>query len=442
MEMRGRLNIFQRTMLQWDSFHPYNAVVLIKLPGRLNGERLRASLDAVIERFGIGAFSFDRTLGTYEYPDGQYQVELRVIPGGEDCRQTVHNEVGLQLNRRFIGEGGTVTPVRFFAVEGEGFFYLGLVYFHVIADGYSIFRVIRDIVGCYKGETHPTEAQQPDLYPEIYTDLFKRRPLLFFLKGLTLPAFVSGLRRACKPFAMYHTHDQSIAYHSMTCDRQFATVLPAAAKKWGVTQHDIFLAIIFKVIAPFVPSKKVTDRKRKMALGSVINISRDLGIDLSRSFGVFLSSFAVSHSDPAGRPLETLAREIRALTSGIKKRRKYLVTLFEQWMGLKWMPFLPREQKIKFYPKNYPLWAGVTNVNYAALLDDVPGAGGLVLSAAAPTGPNCPVVFAITRGRETIDIGLSYRVEVFTREEIEKIEVDFLRYTREIAMIIQMEEGI
>jgi hypothetical protein len=331
--------------------------------------------------------------------------------------------------------------VRFFVVEGEGFFYLGLVFFHVIADGYSIFRVIRDIVGCYRGRTHPSEVQQPDLYPEMYIDLFKRRPLLFFLKGLTLPAFVSGLRRACKPFAMYHTHDQSVGYHGMTCDRQFAMALPAAAERWGVTQHDIFLAMIFKVIEPFVPSKKVTDRKRKMALGSVIDISRDLGIDLSRSFGVFLSSFTVSHSGPAGRSLEALARDIRAATSRIKKRRKYLVTLFEQWMGLKWMPFLPREQQMKFYPKNYPLWAGVTNMNYASLLGDAPGTEGLVLSVAAPTGLNCPVVFAITRGRETIDIGLSYRVEVFSRDEIEKIEVDFLRYAGEITMIMQTEEG-
>lgn len=439
--MRGRLNVFQRTMLQWDSYYPYNAVFLMKLPGRLNEERLRASLDTVIGRLGIGTFSFDSVRGTYEYPGGQPQVELRVVPGGGDSRQAVDDEVGLQLNRRFVREEATVAPLRFFAVEGEGFFYLGLVFFHVIADGYSIFRVVREIVGCYAGRSLPQELQQPDLYPGTYTGHFRQRSLLFFLKGLTLPAFVSGLRRACKPYAMYHTHDQSVGYHGMTCDRQFATALRAAAEKWGVTQHDIFLAVIFKVIAPFVPSKKVIDRKRKIALGSVINITRDLGIDPSRSFGVFLSSFTVSHDSPAGIPLEALARDIRAATSGIKKRRKYLVTLFEQWVGLKWLPFLPREQQMKFYPKNYPLWAGVTNMNYASLLDDAPGGGGMVLSAAVPTGPNCPVVFAITRGRETIDIGLSYRVEVFSRDEIEKMGKDFMRYTGEITVLMQSEEG-
>lgn len=440
--MRGRLNVFQRTMLQWDSFYPYNAVFLMKLPVRLNEERLRASLDTVIERLGIGTFSFDRVRGTYEYPGGQVQVELRVVPGGGDIRQAVHAEIGLQLNRRFAAEEATVAPVRFFAIEGEGFFYLGLVFFHVIADGYSIFRVVREIVGCYAGPSLPQEAQRPDLYPGTYINNFRQRPLFFFLKGLTLPAFASGLRRACKPYAMYHTHDQSAGYHGMTCDRQFATALSIAAEKWGVTRHDIFLAIIFKVIAPFVPLKKVTDTKTRMAVGSVISITRDLGIDLSRSFGVFLSSFTVSHDSPAGIPLEALARDIRAATSAIKKRRKYLVTLFEQWVGLKWLPFLPREQQMKFYPKNYPLWAGVTNMNYASLLDDAPGAGGMVLSAAVPTGPNCPVVFAITRGRETIDIGITYRVEVFSGDEIETMGKDFLRYAKEITMLMQGEEGI
>jgi len=411
----------------------------MKVPCRLEGERLRASLETAIERYGIGALSLDRVRGTYEYLNSLPAVELRFIPGGEDCRQAVDDEVGLQLNRRFVGEEGTVSPLRFFAVDGEDFFYLGLVFYHVIADGYSIFRIVRDIIDCYRGSPYPPELQQPDLYPETYINLFRRRPLLFFLKGLMLPAFVSGLRRACKPYAMYHTHDQSVAYHRMSCDHQFAAALSAAAKRWKVTQHDIFLAIIFKVTAPFVPSKKVTDRKKKMALGSVINISRDLGIDPSRSFGVFLSSFTVSHASSADRSLEALARDIRAMTSGIKKRRTYLVTLFEQWMGLKWMPFLPREQQIKFYPKNYPLWAGVTNLNYATLLDGVPDADGIVLSVAVSTGPNCPVVFAITRGRETIDIGLSYRVEVFSRDEIGKIEVDFLRYSREITIMMQRE---
>ncbi|MBA4371386.1 MAG: hypothetical protein C0402_00840 [Thermodesulfovibrio sp.] len=450
--MRGRLNIFQRTMLQWDSFHPYNVVFLMKIPGRLDQEKLRSSLDSVIERFRIGEFSFDRTLGTYEYAgeyageyaDRQPKAELRIIPEGEDCLQAVRNEVGLQMNRRFEDKQGKVSPVRFFAVEGEGFFYLGLVCFHVIADGYSIFRIIRNIIGSYSGGPLPKEA--PEIYPETYGSLFRQRPLLFFLKSLTLPAFVSGLRRSCKPFAMYHTHDQSVAYHSVACSHQFAAALTEATGKWGVTRHDIFLAIIFKVIAPFVLTKKVTDRKKKVALGSVINISRDLGIDHNRSIGVFLSSFTVSHAGPAGRSLEALAQDIRRTTAVIKKRRLYLVTLLEQWLGLKWMPFLPREQQMKFYPKNYPLWAGVSNMNYTGLLDELPGGGEIPISFAAPTGPNCPIVFAITRGKKTIDIGLSYRVEVFSRDEIETIGNDFLRYAKELTMTMTMtmnkEEGI
>lgn len=104
--MRGRLNIFQRTMLQWDSLYPYNAVILMKVPCRLEGERLRASLETAIERYGIGALSLDRVRGTYEYLNSLPEVELRFIPGGEDCRQAVDDEVGLQLNRRFVGEGG------------------------------------------------------------------------------------------------------------------------------------------------------------------------------------------------------------------------------------------------------------------------------------------------------------------------------------------------
>lgn len=441
MALRGRLNIFQQTMLQWDDIYPYNAVGLVRVAARLDRQRMKAALKLVLERYGLGKISLDGSHERYGYLPDTDEIELDVIAGTGDAVEQVQQEVELQLNRRFIRHSDQanpsnpikpVSPFRFFAVEGEGFFYLGIVYFHVIADGYSLSLLVRDIVHQYLGVTVGT-AVIPDLYPETYLNLFRKKSYLRLLKGLSFPAFMTGLRRACKPYGMYHTHDLGVECRLLTCDPSVAPGLKKAAASWGVTQHDIFLAIVFRALAPFVSRKKVRDRKKKIALGSVINISRDLGIRQTRAFGVFLSSFAVSHPEPAGRSLEVLAKEIQATTSGIKKKRKYLVTLFEQWLALRLVPFLPREQQMKFYPKNYPLWAGVTNMNFGTIWDDIDSGAELDLSAMVSTGPNCPIVFAITRVRKKLSVGITYRREVFSRDEIEKISADFLACARNIS---------
>lgn len=435
--MRGRLNIFQRTMLQWDDMHPYNAVGLVRVEGRFDQDRMKVSLKLALQRYGLGKFAVDDRIRAYEYLPAGDDPAVEVIAGHGDTAERVQSELELQLNRRFVRYEGPGTPLkpfnafRFFAVEGEGFYYFGIVCFHAIADGYSLSLLIRDVFGHYFGEPGAAEGAVPDLYPATYLELFRKKPLLRFLRALSLPAFLTGLRRACKPYAMYHYHDLGVECRFLTCDPSVAPGLKRAAAAWGVTQHDIFLAIVFRAIAPFVAAKKVRDSKTTIALGSVINISRDLGVRQTGAFGVFLSSFAVSHPAPAGRSLESLAKEIQEKTAGIKKKRKYLVTLLEQWLALKLMPLLSREQQLKFYPKNYPLWAGVTNMNFGRSYDDI--GGKIDLSALVSTGPNCPIVFAVTRVRTKLSVGITYRREVFSRDEIEKISSAFLAHAGEIS---------
>ncbi len=437
--MKGRLNIFQQTMLQWDDLYPYNAAGLARVEGSLDRERLKASIGFVLQRNGLGMFAVDGSRSRYAYLPDDGGIELEVITGTGDLLQQVQSEVEAQLNRRFVEHGDPLLackpfrPFRFFAVEGDGVYYLGIVCFHAIADGYSLSFLARDVLDHYLGRPGADRAAIPDLYPGTYFGLFRRKSLLRFLKGLSLPAFLTGLRRACKPFAMYHYHDLGVECRLLTCDPSVVPGLKRAAAAWGVTQHDIFLAIVFRAIVPFVALKKVRDRKKKIALGSVINISRDLGVRQTGAFGVFLSSFAISHPDPAQRSLEVLAKEIQAMTSGIKHKRTYYVTLIEQWLALKLMPLLPREQQLKFYPKNYPLWAGVTNMNFGTLGDTVDPGREIDMSALVSTGPNCPIVFAITRVRQKITVGVTYRREVFSRAEIEKISADFLAYARDIS---------
>ncbi|MHB8883329.1 MAG: hypothetical protein ACYC69_17700 [Thermodesulfovibrionales bacterium] len=172
-----------------------------------------------------------------------------------------------------------------------------------------------------------------------------------------------------------------------------------------------------------------------MALGAAISISRELGIKLRGTFGVFLSSFTVSHMDPASHSLEALSKDINRQTVRIRKRRLYLVTLFEKWLALKFMPLMQRKQQMKFYPKNYPLWAALTNMNFKTLMDDLEGGREIELASTVSTGPSCPIAFSVIRVRETIHAGISFRLAVFSRAEVEQIAADFLGYARELTAV-------
>src|SRR5258706_5371868 len=65
--MLGRLNSFQKTMLQWNDVHPYSAVHVVQIAGRLDEERLRKGIQATLAARGLTHLSMDRAKGTYSY---------------------------------------------------------------------------------------------------------------------------------------------------------------------------------------------------------------------------------------------------------------------------------------------------------------------------------------------------------------------------------------
>ena len=69
--MRGKLNIFQKTMLQWNDLHPYNAVHVVRIPHALDLERLGKVINSTLETYGITNLTLNRDRGTYHYQGGR-----------------------------------------------------------------------------------------------------------------------------------------------------------------------------------------------------------------------------------------------------------------------------------------------------------------------------------------------------------------------------------
>src|SRR4030095_13749557 len=146
--MRGRLNLFQATMLRWRELHPYSAVHAVHVEAPLDAARLAAAIGRELEVRGLTPLTLDAARGSFDYGGGAADVALAVLPGGGDPRRVVNEEIERQLNAPFPADGA-LDPFRFFAGGAQASFELGLAYDHFIAGGDSIVLLLQAIQARY-----------------------------------------------------------------------------------------------------------------------------------------------------------------------------------------------------------------------------------------------------------------------------------------------------
>jgi len=65
-----RLNEFQRTMLQWNRLHPYNAVHVIQVTESVPPAHFEECINHVLSEAGFGSVTIDHQRGTLCYHGG------------------------------------------------------------------------------------------------------------------------------------------------------------------------------------------------------------------------------------------------------------------------------------------------------------------------------------------------------------------------------------
>jgi hypothetical protein len=161
-------------------------------------------------------------------------------------------------------------------------------------------------------------------------------------------------------------------------------------------------------------------------VGSIVNIRKDLGINGLKTFGLFLGSFVVSHHVPEGISLENLAMDIHGQTSMIKKQKRYLGTPFELFSAQLLISLFPPDGRKKFYPKYYPLWGGITNMNLNTLWEQKGDENPIDYFRAASTGPVTPLVISITTVSDVLNIGVTYKTAVFSQQDVKLMIEEFV----------------
>jgi hypothetical protein len=436
--MRGRLNLFQATMLRWRELHPYSAVHAVRIIAPLDAVRLEIVIRQELSGRGLTHLTLDAARGRYDYGGGDAPIAFALLPGGADPAGVLHAEIGRQLNLPFPADGA-IDPFRFFAVDAATAFDLAVAYDHFIAGGDSMVLLLQAIAARYAGVACTASPQPlPGLYPPTF-----RRLLIghmgAILRGLpSLPRLALNCRLSHRPRYL-RWPDPINGFTSFRLEPpEFAAVL-RTAKAWNVTLNDLLMAVMLQTVSPLAEKRETARRRVYLAAASIINIRGDVGADVRAWFGQFLSSFRVMHKVPPGIGLRELAQDINAQSLEWKSRRLYLQTLVVMfYSGIVWR-FLGLAQRQRFHLKNWPVWVGVTTLNVDALWQqDGGGRPAPAYVRAVSTGPLAPMVVAATTAGGALEAGISYRTAAFADGTVERIAGEMRRCLTGLVMAAEV----
>ncbi len=414
--MPAKLNQFQQTMLKWNDLHSYNAVHVVRIPESFDAGRLGSIINATIEGNGLTNLGVDRIRGILCYHGGPVNCEIKVLSGDADPDAALCSEIEMQLNTGFLPRE-RMNPFRFFVAVNAGSFLLGLVYFHPVADAESVVRVLMQIVNTYVGKAGRRPTGLAELHPRRHDCLFRQNPMVLARKLAALPAMVRAMRRSCRPRCS-DALDSRNGFTRFSLPSDDLRVLRAASRTLGVTIHDLYLAILMKALAPLAADREQAARRRNISIGTIVNTRKDLGLDAPPFFGLCLGSFVVTHPVPGGITVADLARDIGLQTLEIKRRQMYLGWPFELAAARLALGFFSGRRQKDFFRKNYPLWAGISNMNLNPIWDELEGGSPPDYFRAVSTGPVTPLVLSITTAGNAVNIGVTYRVTFFRAAEI------------------------
>lgn len=402
-----RSNLFQRTMLSWDETLPYNATHALRVERQLEPAALREAIRLSLEHCG--------------YPVAGDAICLEEHAAGLCVDGALRDVVEAQLNRRFdlaAGEG----PFRFFVIRVDAAtFVLGICYFHPVAGADSILWLLEDVLANYLQRDPKRRIQWSREKPLRCRALLWRylREIPGWLRSL--PGYVRSTRR----YARKRIEHQAEAAHGVCTLRLGPDDLDwirTQMRGFGATFHDVLLALVIDALAKMMPQRLQHPHRREITVGSIINIRNDFGERAANAFGLYLSSFFVSHAVPEGSGFGTVLKDVLCQTRKIKGERLYLRNLLVLQAYLILKRLFKGDRYKKMFLKSFPLLAGVTSFFVDRFQRRLAGFPVSDYWRSASASFATPLVISVTTFGRATNLTITYNRAVYDGREVETLK--------------------
>jgi hypothetical protein len=452
------LNAFQVLMRRWSRLHPYNAGQVMQVSGAPDRARWKAAVEAVIQELGLGKPRFSRNEHVVEY------VPVAEVPV-EETERELEAFFNDELNRPF--EAGDV-PIRFCilpvgegaadAVEGNGgaSHYFAAVYDHWIADSRAMRELMHRIYERYRHAGDPSAHPLPPLTLEAPP--FKR---LFAKHRGPLPP-LTALRESLRSMWRHRNAYRLNLWEALEFKSRFLyrrlpdgliDRLYTFAKARGASVNDLFIAVIGQTMGAYTAWDRLARKvkplhfhRRKIGIGTIVDIRDAASEPLDRVFSLYLSSYTTVMHNPEQRPADDVTRQVAARTGQIKKTMGTVKSFWGLSFAKFWYGVIhsPRFHATMLH-KRVSVVAGISNVNMTKSWVDTrrqreAGMGGqedkpLVRDylRISPTGPLIPLVFTLTTIGGRLSLCVTYRTTSMHPQDAEGIIADFVKRLEAVA---------
>lgn len=408
-------------MLQWSGLHPYNAVHVARVSCPVDADRFAEAASRVLALAGLTNYVVRERGGHYRYEGGEVEVTPFLLEGGDDPVAVAHREMERQLNEPFPREG-LFQPFRWFLVRGEGETFVGLAYFHVVADAESVGRLLREVLTATFDE-----VPQPLRDPGLARRRSSRTP------SGSLLALPRRIRAAFRKFQRmrqsFRSPDCPVTrfeneWFGVSLEAEESAAALNLAKAHGATVNDLCLAAVLMAVIP-AAMWRFEKKRRHLSAGCVVNLRRDLPESRRGDFGLFLGSFSVTHPVPVDVKLADLLASVREQTAEVKRDKLYLASRFEFRMNRFLFARQVPEKQRNFYRKAYPVWGSLTNFKMDGFqIGEKAEVTEYYRGVSA--GPALPFVIGVTGFEGRLHFGFTYRPDVIPGDTVRGIADRFL----------------
>jgi hypothetical protein len=389
----ARLNPFQEVMTYWETAHPYNAGLIVRLDGRVDVPALQAAIETACRDAGVGTLVLDRHRRRYRY-DRAGPIPLALVPPGGSPADTLRRALTESLNAGF--PDGPHHPVRWSTLEdtGTGSSLLVTVWHHPAADEMSMRLLLRRVLNQYYGTPHPDDALPLTVLPPPLSRAIGAR--------LRIPSRIAALARIIRlRLAVRKVHrlkevgtrGEGTHVHLASLPSGLAGRLAAVCRSHGVTVNDLILAVLGRVLARATADARAHTAKRSLALGAAVSLRSAAPEAFARCFGVFLGNWVTLLRRPDAA-LPALLREITAQTRAEKRGRRAAASQ----LGYSLLGLLSRWGSIRhdgrWYEKVYRISGSVSNVRASTEWFGHAGRHIREYTLVSPPGPAMPLVVA------------------------------------------------